>query len=170
VARTIDSDRKHLTETLRAAVNHRGTSLIEIYQNCNIFNDGAFDPLKDNATRDDVTIRLVHGQPIRFGVDGSRGVVRADDGSLQVVDVAEVSEDSLVVHDAHAEDPSVAFALSRLSDPMTLANTPIGVFRDVDRPSYDELAVAQVARAKEAAGGTADLAALIAGGDTWQVD
>ncbi|HEY7859780.1 MAG TPA: 2-oxoacid:ferredoxin oxidoreductase subunit beta [Candidatus Nanopelagicales bacterium] len=170
VARTIDSDRKHLTETLRAAVNHRGTSLIEIYQNCNIFNDGAFDPLKESATRDDVTIRLVHGQPIRFGVDGSRGVVRADDGSLQVVDVAQAGEDRLVVHDAHAEDPSVAFALSRLSDPMTLANTPIGVFRDVDRPSYDELAVAQVARAKEAAGGTADLAALIAGGDTWQVD
>ncbi|MEO6821570.1 MAG: 2-oxoacid:ferredoxin oxidoreductase subunit beta, partial [Candidatus Nanopelagicales bacterium] len=102
VARTIDSDRKHLTETLRAAVHHQGTSLIEIYQNCNIFNDGAFDPLKDSATRDDVTIRLVHGQPIRFGVDGSRGVVRADDGSLRVVDVAQAGEDRLIVHDAHA--------------------------------------------------------------------
>lgn len=169
VARTIDSDRQHLTETLRAAVHHRGTSLVEIYQNCNIFNDGAFEPLKDVRTRDDVTIRLVHGQPVRFGVDGSRGVVRAADGSLQVVDTDGLDPDRLVVHDAHAADPSSAFALSRLSDPMTLANTPIGVFRDVDRPTYDELAVGQVQQAKAAAGGTADLAALIAGGDTWQV-
>jgi 2-oxoglutarate ferredoxin oxidoreductase subunit beta len=167
VARTVDSDRKHLTETLRAAAHHNGAALIEIYQNCNIFNDGAFDPLKDAGTRDDVTIRLVHAQPIRFGADGSRGVARAADGSLEVVDVATAGADRIIVHDAHAADPSTAFALSRLSDPMTLADTPIGVFRDVDRPSYDQLAREQVSSAQ--AEGSADLAKLIAGGDTWQV-
>ena len=77
VARTIDSDRKHLTEVLRQAASHEGTALIEIYQNCNIFNDGAFEPLKDSDTRDDVMIRLQHGEPIRFGRDNEKGVIRS---------------------------------------------------------------------------------------------
>ncbi len=167
VARTIDSDRKHLVDTLRQAAHHEGTALVEIYQNCNIFNDGAFDPLKDANTRDDELIRLVHGEPIRFGSDGGRGVVRAADGTLEVVDVAAVGADALLVHDATAEDPSVAFALSRLSDPVTLDDTPIGVFRNVARPSYDQQVRAQLDTA--AKDGPGDLAALIAGSDTWQV-
>jgi 2-oxoglutarate ferredoxin oxidoreductase subunit beta len=166
VARTIDSDRKHLTETLRAAAMHEGTALVEIYQNCNIFNDGAWDPLKDTEHRDSLTFRLEHGKPITL-VDGSRGVYRAADGSLQIGDVAEVGIESILVHDTHSHDPSVAFALSRMSDPVTLADTPIGVFRDVSRPSYDALFAEQMATAK--AGGPADLAALIAGNDTWDI-
>jgi 2-oxoglutarate ferredoxin oxidoreductase subunit beta len=168
VARSIDSDRKHLTEVLRAAAAHNGSALVEIYQNCNIFNDGAFDPVTDAATRDSVTIRLEHGQPIRYGVDGARGVVRRPDATLASVDVADVGEDALLVHDAHAEDPSVAFALSRIADPTTLQDTPIGIFRSVERPSYDQLVNDQVAGAV-ADQGRGDLARLLAGSDTWTI-
>lgn len=166
VARTIDSDRKHLTETLRQAALHEGTALVEIYQNCNIFNDGAWDPLKDSDHRDELTLRLHHGEPITL-VDGSRGVVRQADGSLALADVAEVGLDAILVHDAHNADPSTAFALSRLSDPMTLANTPIGVFRDVARPSYDAAFQAQLHAAQE--NGPGDLGALLSGSDTWEI-
>ncbi len=166
VARTIDSDRKHLTETLRQAALHDGTALVEIYQNCNIFNDGAWDPLKDSDHRDQLTLRLEHGKPITL-VDGTRGVIRNADGGLEIADVAEVGLDAIVVHDSHRPDPSTAFALSRLSDSVTLANTPIGVFRDVPRPSYDSTFQAQLATAKAA--GNADLGALLAGSDTWEI-
>ncbi|MFI5100567.1 MAG: 2-oxoacid:ferredoxin oxidoreductase subunit beta, partial [Actinomycetes bacterium] len=168
VARTIDSDRRHLTDVLRAAAAHQGSALVEIYQNCNIFNDGAFDPVKDSATRDAVTIRLEHGEPIRYGVDGSRGLIRRADATLAAVDVADVGVNALLVHDAHAEDPSVAFALSRIADPTTLQDTPIGIFRDIERPSYDQLVNAQVARATEEQG-PGDLAKLLAGNDTWTI-
>jgi 2-oxoglutarate ferredoxin oxidoreductase subunit beta len=168
VARTIDSDRKHLTETLRAAADHQGTALIEIYQNCNIFNDGAWEPLKEPETRDGLTIRLEHGQPIRFGKENERGVARLADGTIGLVDVAEHGEENILVHDAHAADPGVAFALSRLSHPTTLADTPIGVFRDVVRPTYDQLMADQMEEAASKQG-PGDLAALIAGKDTWTI-
>jgi 2-oxoglutarate ferredoxin oxidoreductase subunit beta len=168
VARTIDSDRKHLTEVLRAAAAHEGSALVEIYQNCNIFNDGAWEPLKESDTRDEVTIRLEHGQPIRFGVDGHKGVIRTPDGHIAVVEVSEVGEDAILRHDAHAKDPGLAFALSRLANPRTLANTPIGVFRDVPRPSYDRLVREQVASVLDQQG-PGDLQALLTGSDTWLV-
>ncbi|MEU6816645.1 2-oxoacid:ferredoxin oxidoreductase subunit beta [Streptomyces sp. NPDC046860] len=168
VARTIDSDRKHLTEVLRAAADHPGTALIEIYQNCNIFNDGAFDALKDKQRAEEALIRLEHGQPVRFGADGSRGVVRDRTGELAVVTVTPDNEADLLVHDAHAASPTTAFALSRLADPDTLHHTPIGVFRAVDRPVYDSLMSEQLDTAIEQRG-KGDLAALLAGGDTWTV-
>lgn len=168
VARTIDSDRKHLVETLRQAAAHEGTALVEIYQNCNIFNDGAWEPLKDSDTADDLLIRLVHGQPITFGKEATHGVVREADGSLRVAAASEVGADAFIVHDAHVTDPSYAFALSRLSHPETLANTPIGVFRDISRPVYDRQMSAQVSDAI-AQRGPGDLAALIRGKDTWTV-
>jgi 2-oxoglutarate ferredoxin oxidoreductase subunit beta len=168
VARTIDSDRKHMTEVLRAAANHEGTALVEIYQNCNIFNDGAWEPLKDNDTRDDVMMRLVDGEPIRFGKDNEKGVIRTPDGHIKVVNVAEVGEDAIIRHDAHAKDPGLAFALSRLSNPRTLENTPIGVFRDINRPSYDRLVREQI-DGVIAAKGRGDLQALLNGSDTWNV-
>ena len=166
VARTIDSDRKHLQETLRAAADHQGTALVEIYQNCNIFNDGAWEPLKEPETRDELTIRLVHGEKILLG-DG-KGVARLTDGTIGIVDVSEVGEDAILTHDAHAADPGVAFALSRLSHPTTQANTPIGVFRDVERPVYDRQLNEQLVAAEQAKG-KGDLAALIAGSDTWTI-
>ena len=168
VARSIDSDRKHLTEVLRAAAAHEGSALIEIYQNCNIFNDGAWDPLKEPDSRDEVTIRLVDGEPIRFGKDGAKGVIRDEDGHVKVVDVAEVGTNALLVHDSHAKDPGLAFALSRLANPRTLENTPIGIFRDIQRPSYDTLLNDQIAQV-QAEQGNGDLQALLRGSDTWQV-
>jgi 2-oxoglutarate ferredoxin oxidoreductase subunit beta len=168
VARTIDSDRKHLTEVLTAAAAHEGTALVEIYQNCNIFNDNAWEPLKDADTRDDLMMRLVHGEPIRFGKEQEKGVVRKSDGHLEVVEVAKVGLDNIISHDAHAKDPGLAFALSRLSNPRTLANTPIGVFRDITRPSYDRLMRDQIAEVTEAQG-AGDLQTLLYGNDTWAV-
>ena len=167
VARSIDSERKHLTEVLRAAAAHEGTSFVEIYQNCNIFNDGAFEVLKDPDTRDAFLIRLQHGEPIRWGNDGQYGVARAADGSLQVVDVTAHGSDGILVHDAHADDPAVAFALSRLAD-ASLARTAIGVFRDVRRPTYDAMMAEQLKRAR-ATQGEGDLAALLTGSDTWTI-
>jgi 2-oxoglutarate/2-oxoacid ferredoxin oxidoreductase subunit beta len=172
VARTIDSDRKHLTEVLSAAAAHRGTSFVEIYQNCPIFNDGAFDAIKNPHTKADAIIPLVHGEPIRFGVEGAKGLVRdPEGGGVKVVEVADVGEDALIVHDAHNPDPTTAFAISRLTDSGYLNQSPIGIFRQVERPTYDDGARAQISTAREAAPGEpADrLAALIGGGDTWTV-
>ena len=167
VARTLDSDRKHLTAVLRAAAEHRGTAFVEIYQNCPIFNDDAFVPLTSPASRDDTLIRLEDGEPVRFGADRSRGLRFARTGSLEAVDVADADPDSLVVHDAHAADPSYAFALSRL-DRADFAHTPIGVFRQQPRASYDDLMAEQISAAR-ARQGEGDLAELLAGSDTWQV-
>ncbi|WP_414168715.1 2-oxoacid:ferredoxin oxidoreductase subunit beta [Streptoverticillium reticulum] len=169
VARTVDSDRKHLTEVLRQAAAHPGTALVEIYQNCNIFNDGAFEALKDRQQAQEAVIRLEHGQPIRFGTDGAKGVVRdAATGDLKVVDVTAENETQILVHDAHTASPTTAFALSRLADPTTLHHTPIGVFRSVDRPVYDTLMADQLEAAVEQQG-KGDLATLLAGNDTWTV-
>jgi 2-oxoglutarate ferredoxin oxidoreductase subunit beta len=167
VARTMDSDRKHLTSVLRAAAEHQGTALVQIYQNCNIFNDNAFELLKDPDTRDDWTIRLEHGQPIRFGRDGSKAVVRDPaTGSLAIAEDVPEDDPSVLVHDAHRDDPSYAFALSRLSG-SDLRCTPMGVFRSVERPTYDRLLNEQVDQAREAS--SPDLAGLVAGADTWTI-
>jgi 2-oxoglutarate ferredoxin oxidoreductase subunit beta len=167
VARSIDSDRRHLTEVLTQAVNHKGAAFIEVYQNCNIFNDGAFDLLKEPETRDGNQIRLRHGEPIRFGKDGERGVRLSGDGRVELVDVAEVGEERLLVHDAHREDPGLAFMLSRLSHGAD-GPTPIGVFRDVERPVYDDLLAGQLERAA-AKQGAGDLGRLLHSGDTWEL-
>ena len=167
VARTIDSDRKHLQGVLRAAADHRGAAFVEIYQNCPIFNDDAFLPLTEAASRDENVIRLEHGEPIRFGADKNLGLAFNNQGSLRAVDATAADEGSMLVHDAHAADPSYAFALSRL-DSSDVARTPIGLLRQAPRPSYDDLMSEQIETAR-ARGGDGDLAALLAGGDTWQV-
>jgi len=167
VARSIDSDRGHLTEVLRKAAAHRGTAFVEVYQNCNIFNDGAFDELKEADTRADHQIRLEHGQPIRFGADGEKGVRLTEEARVEIVDVADVGVEGLLVHDEHRKEPSLAFMLSRLAH-STHKPTPIGVFRDVDRPVYDELMAEQL-EAAAAKQGHGDLAKLLYGGDTWRL-
>jgi len=170
VARTIDSDRKHLTGVLRAAAAHRGTALVEIYQNCPIFNDGSFDAIKDSATSADAIIPLNHGEPVRFGVEGHLGVVRDPrSGAFSVVEVTDVGEDALVVHDAHLADPSFAFGLSRLTDAGVLHRAPIGIFRDVEAPAYDDLARNQVALAASLGNDDDALQTMIDGADTWTV-
>jgi 2-oxoglutarate ferredoxin oxidoreductase subunit beta len=166
-ARTIDRDRHHMTDVLRAAAQHQGSAFVEIYQNCPVFNDGAFAALTDKDKAVFNRIPLVHGEPIRFGPDGEHGVARDADGALRVVAVADAGEDALVVHDAHRDDPTLAFALARLAaspgDP-----TPIGVFRAVDRPVGIAEATAKLAAARARLAPDA-LAGLLHGGDTWTV-
>ena len=161
VARSIDTDRGHLTEVLRAAGEHRGSAFVEIFQNCPIFNDDAWDFVRDDKTN---RIHLEHGKPIRFGEDGSKGVRQRTDGSVEVVDSAEESE--LLVHDAHHAEPSAAFALSRLTRESCGA-TPVGIFRDVKRPVYDDLMGEQIEAARHKQEG--DLVSLLHAGDTWTI-
>ncbi|SDL50995.1 2-oxoacid:ferredoxin oxidoreductase subunit beta [Tessaracoccus oleiagri] len=166
VARTIDSDRAHLTEVLHAAANHRGASLVEIYQNCPIFNDGAFDALKGPGAEETI-IPLRHGEPIVFGKDGHKAVVRDAAGAITVAERDTVDEASILVHDETNADPSQAFALSRLTDPGVLHQAPVGIFRRVERPTYDDMLRDQI-RAAEADDRAAALASIIAGPDTWE--
>jgi 2-oxoglutarate ferredoxin oxidoreductase subunit beta len=109
VARTVDTDKKHFAEVLQAAAAHEGAAFIEIYQNCNVFNDGAFDAVRAKGSKELNQIRLVHGEPIRFGAEGERTVVRGESGRLELADVADVGEDSMLVHDAEAPDGGWAF-------------------------------------------------------------
>ena len=166
VARTIDSDRPHLTSVLRAAAQHEGTALVEIYQNCNIFNDGAFDLLKDPSTGPMWTVPLRHGEPLVFGPDGASCVVRDDFGGLRIAETNQVAAEDIMVHDAHRENPAYAFALSRLSG-SDLRYTPMGVFRSVKRPTYDRMMADQLSAARTKQ--PADLDTLLAGSDTWTV-
>jgi 2-oxoglutarate ferredoxin oxidoreductase subunit beta len=168
VARTMDVERKHLPQVLRRVAAHRGSAFVEIYQNCNIFNDGAFMALasKEGGTRN--RIYLEHGKPIRFGEDGSKGVRMNENGRLEIVDVAGVGVDGLLVHDEHRDDPSLAFALSRLADGPTQP-TPFGVFRAVERPVYGDAMENQLRAAAERQG-PGELERLLGGGDTWTVD
>ncbi|MGH2676456.1 MAG: thiamine pyrophosphate-dependent enzyme, partial [Actinomycetota bacterium] len=169
VARTIDNDRQHFTGVLRAAAEHRGAAFIEIYQNCNVFNDGAFAAVRDKqhgAQRNQ--IRLEHGKPIRFGEQGEQGVVQKPDGSLEIVEVEATGEEALLVHDAHRENPALAFSLAQLSHQPT-GPTPIGVFRDVRRPVYGEAMDRQLEMTVEKIG-RGDLQTLLHGGDTWTVE
>ncbi|WP_436002479.1 2-oxoacid:ferredoxin oxidoreductase subunit beta [Knoellia sp. LjRoot47] len=173
VARTMDSDRKHLTSILRAAAEHRGTSLVEIYQNCPIFNDGAFELIKDRTQQEARIVHLLDGEPVQVGPEDDRKtLVRMPGGHQEFVAADSLPEGAeVVVHDAGAEDPSQAFALSRLNTP-EMTHVPMGIFRSVSRPTYDDGVRAQVRAAVDTAGGPAtddDLAALLRGRDTWTV-
>ncbi|CAN5377167.1 2-oxoacid:ferredoxin oxidoreductase subunit beta [soil metagenome] len=171
VARTLDSDRSHLVDVLSAAAAHRGTSLVEIYQNCPIFNDGAFQMIKD---RDQGKARIAYlrdGDPVHVGEDH---VVVRDGSGMRVVPTADTDSNSdaaVVVHDPAASDPAQAFALSRLDDP-GMQHVPMGIFRQVQRPTYDDQVRAQVEGATASAGGPAsdaDLQQLLHGNDIWTV-
>ena len=165
VARTIDNDRQHFTQVLRQAAAHRGASFVEIYQNCNVFNDGAFDLLREKPQGVHNQIRLEHGEPILFDEE-NRCVAVGENGRLVVANVDEVSPDSIVVHDVHGR-PSLAFALAHLSHGPT-EPTCIGVFREVERPVYGEAMEQQIATASERLG-KGDLGKLLHAGDTWTV-
>jgi 2-oxoglutarate ferredoxin oxidoreductase subunit beta len=168
VARTHDMDRKHMQETFRRAHDHHGAAFVEIYQNCNVFNDGAFEQITGRDVRAEHLIPLQHGQPIRFGAEGGRGVVMDSDGRLRIVEVGDVGEDALLVHDEQRDDPGLAFQLSRLARG-PYEPTPIGVFRSVERPEYGDAMSQQLLQAQQAKG-PSDLAALLRSGGTWQVD
>jgi 2-oxoglutarate ferredoxin oxidoreductase subunit beta len=158
VARALDTDKAGLTGVLRAAASHRGAAFVEILQNCNIYNDGAWEHVRDDKAN---RLYLEEGAEIRWGDNGIR---MGADGTLEVVPA---SEGGLLVHDPGRDDPGLAFALARLTY-TGLGAVPLGVFRAVERPVYDEAVAEQIAAAR-AAKGDGDLAALLAGSDTWEI-
>jgi 2-oxoglutarate ferredoxin oxidoreductase subunit beta len=166
VARSIDTNIKHLVTTLTRAAQHRGTSFVEVYQNCNVFNDGAFDYATDRETKAETTIELEHGKPLIFGKNRDKGI-RLSGMNPEIVELGRgVSEDDLLFHDEKLTEPSLAYLLSRMRYPDF--PEPVGVFRAVDRPRYDELLNAQIEEAKRTRG-PGDLQKLFSGGDTWTV-
>ncbi len=166
VARTYDTDVKHMTEVFQAAAEHRGTAFVEIYQNCVIFNDNAFKEVDDKLTRDDMSLKLVEGQPLIFGKDRNKGI-RMSGVKPEVVqfDPALIPPDVLI-HESNQENTAYAHLLSRMEPPHF--PIPMGVFRAVHKPSYDELINDQVNNIiKKTGRGT--LENLLDSGDTWTV-
>jgi 2-oxoglutarate ferredoxin oxidoreductase subunit beta len=167
VARSVDVFQPHLKEVLRKAAAHRGSAFIEILQNCNIFNDGAWDSLTEKDVRDDHTIALEHGKPLVFGRNKNKGI-RMRGLDLEVVSLGNgVTESDLVVHDEKNPSPAYAFVLSRMDQTPDLP-TPIGVLRAVEAPCY-EVGMADQIRAVTETKGKGDLAELLRAGDTWEV-
>ncbi|MGH9189479.1 MAG: 2-oxoacid:ferredoxin oxidoreductase subunit beta [Acidimicrobiales bacterium] len=166
VARTHDMDRSHMMETFRRAHDHHGSGFVEIYQNCNVFNDGAFDRLTAREARAQMLIPLVHGQPVRFGADLELGVTVDRQGRARIVEVGEVGTEAILVHDESREDPGLAFLLSRLATGPSQP-TPIGVFRAIERPDYGSLVIRQVLEARQRLG-PGDLGQLLSSSTTWE--
>ncbi|MGI8995178.1 MAG: 2-oxoacid:ferredoxin oxidoreductase subunit beta [Pyrinomonadaceae bacterium] len=169
VARSLDIDVKHLGATVQAAARHKGVSFVEVYQNCNIFNDGAFDYFADRSVRTDHMIYLEHGQPMVFGKNRDRGIRMngAQPEVVQLGDETSLTENDLLVHDIHLTDPSVAFMLARMEYPDF--PQPIGIFRAVERATYEDMLVDQI-DAAIAKTGPGNLEKLINSGDTWVVE
>jgi 2-oxoglutarate ferredoxin oxidoreductase subunit beta len=166
VARSIDTNIKHLGMVLRRAAEHRGTAFVEVYQNCNIFNDFAWKYATDRETKLDTIVELEHGKPLIFGKDRDKGI-RLNGLEPEVVQLGKgISEDDLLFHDEKATEPSLAYLLSRMRQPDF--PEPIGVFRAIDAPKYDEQVNDQVAKAREMKG-TGDLQELFNSGETWEV-
>lgn len=166
VARSVDVDIKHLAMVLERAAHHKGTSFVEVYQDCNIFNSGAFEYASDKKQKADNIIYLEHGKPLKFGKNQDKGI-RVNEGNRpEIVDLANVSEDDLLFHDEQATEPSLAFMLARMRHPEF--PEPMGIFRDVEKPVYNEGVEAQMTDA-QAKHGTGDLDELFNSGDTWDV-
>jgi 2-oxoglutarate ferredoxin oxidoreductase subunit beta len=165
VARSIDFNTKHLGATLLRAAQHKGTSFVEVFQNCNVFNDGAWSYVTDRETKDDHTLVLEHGQPMVFGKDRDKGI-RLNGLMPEIVSLNETNVDDLLFHNEEADSPHVAFTLSRMSYPDY--PVPIGVFRAVQRPTYERQVGDQIAHVK-AQKGDGDLQKLFGAGETWTV-
>jgi 2-oxoglutarate/2-oxoacid ferredoxin oxidoreductase subunit beta len=164
-ARSIDVDVKHLEYVLERAANHKGTALVEIYQNCNIFNDGAYDHLTDKATRSENTLYLEHGKPMIFGKEADKGI-RINNLTAEVTDLKTTNKDDLLIHDEKNPDPTVAFMLSRMGHPRF--PEPLGVFRAVEGHTYGDT-VRQQNQQAIAKRGEGELQKLLTGDETWTV-
>jgi 2-oxoglutarate ferredoxin oxidoreductase subunit beta len=168
VARTVDTHTEHLQHTLEAAGRHKGASYVEVLQNCNIFNDGAWREFTDREFRDDRMLVLEHGKPLIYGKNRDKGI-RLVGLHPEVVTIGEngITEADLLVHDQYAEDPYLALILSRMFWPEF--PVPVGVLREVARPTYSELADAQI-EAAIAKSGKGNLRKALMAGETWTVD
>jgi 2-oxoglutarate ferredoxin oxidoreductase subunit beta len=168
VARSIDIDVKHLGAMVEAAAKHKGISFIEVYQNCNIFNDNAFDYFAERTVRPDRVLYLEHGKPMVFGKERKQGI-RMNGAHPEIVTIGEngITENDLLVHDIHLTDPSVAFMLARMEQPEF--PQPVGIFRAIERPTYEDMMEDQI-EAAVAKIGPGNLEKLINSGDTWVVE
>jgi 2-oxoglutarate/2-oxoacid ferredoxin oxidoreductase subunit beta len=168
VARSVDVFQPHLKGVLKRAAAHQGSAFMEILQNCNIFNDGAWDAVAERTVRDDRTIALEHGKPLVFGKQRDKGI-RMNGLDLEVVTLGEngVTASDLIVHDEAHPNPAYAFLLSRM-DQQPGFPTPIGVLRCVVEPAYEAGVNAQI-REVQAKRGKGDLTKLLHMGDVWEV-
>lgn len=167
VARSVDVDIKHLTMVLERAAHHKGTAFVEVYQDCNVFNSGAWEYATDKAIKADHIVYIEHGKPLVFGKDVKRGI-RLNGMHPEIVEVGKgITEDDLLFHDEKATEPSLAFLLSRMRQPEF--PEPLGVFRDIEAPIYDKMVNDQVAAAVSKRG-EGDVDALFNSGDTWVVE
>ncbi|MGB2695463.1 MAG: 2-oxoacid:ferredoxin oxidoreductase subunit beta [Dehalococcoidia bacterium] len=167
VARTLDNDTRHLISTLERAAQHKGTSFVEVFQNCVVYNDDAFADFADKPVRADRTIELEHGKPLVFGKENNYGI-RLSGVTPEIVQLGNgVKEEDLIVHDEHRDDPTMAFALAQMEYPEF--PVPLGVYRAVEHPTYEDLLKQQVDEAV-AQRGEGDIAALFSEGDTWTVE
>lgn len=169
VARSIDIEGAHLGATLKAAAEHKGSTYVEVYQNCPVFNDGAYVAITDKAVKADTILRMETGKPLLFGKDSKKGIrFNAQTAELEVVTLGEngVTEKDILVHNPKREEPTIAFMLANLATRPGFP-TPIGVFRDVRKPTADEMNWEQIDGAK--AKGPASLEKLLAGPDTWEI-
>ena len=165
VARTLDREVKHLGEIVKKCNDHRGTSFVDIYQNCNIFNDGAFFDLTDKETKAETQLILENGEPMLFGADKSKGI-RLDGSKLESVNIGnDYSVDDILVHDE--SNKSLAFYLSEITLDPDLP-TPIGVLYKEDKPTYDDMMIEQINHAIKTKG-QGDLKELLNTGHTWKV-
>ena len=166
VARSIDVNIKHLGEILRRASEHRGTSFIEVYQNCNVFNDNAWEYATNREVKADNIIELEHGKPLIFGKERDKGI-RLNGMNPEIVELGKgIKEDDLLFHDEKAPEPSLAYLLTRMRNPEF--PEPIGVYRCIDQPIYDEQLNEQVEAARQKQG-PGDLNEVFNAGDTWSV-
>lgn len=167
VARTLDVDVRHLTQTLQRAAAHKGSAFIEVYQNCKIFNDGVFDYATDKSIKADNTLYLEHRKPLIFGKDRNKGI-RLNGLDPEVVTLGSgISVDDLLIHDESAEEPSLAYLLSRMVYPKF--PECVGVFRSVERPVYEDMLNDQISHIQESKG-KGELRDLLYGDDTWVVE
>lgn len=165
-ARTLDRDLKHMEYVLERAAKHVGSAFVEIYQNCNIFNDGAFEYATEKETKPETTVFLEHGKPLIFGREREKGI-RLHGLNPEVVRVADVKPEELLVHDETRADPTLAFMLSQMRQPEM--PEPMGVFRCVERERYVDTVRRQIEKAREARG-EGDIKSLIDGPETWVVN
>ncbi len=167
VARSMDRDPKHLQEMVRRAEKHTGSTFLEVYQNCNVFNDGAFFLFTEKESRDDHIVYLEHGKPLVFGKEKTKGI-RLNGFTPEAVDLTsgKFSVNDLLVHDE--KDSTLAFILANMIHNTALPRA-MGVFLDIDRPTYEEKLTAQIAKAK-AKSGEGDLRKLLEGDETWVIE
>ena len=169
VARSLDRDTKHLQSMIKRAADHKGTAFLEIFQNCVIYNDGAFDRLTDKSTKDDNVLVLEHGKPMVFGANKDKGIMM-DNGKPVVVEIGEGKHriEDIVVHNELDESPLLATMLAHMTDDPDMP-TPIGVFRQISKQTYDEAVEEQINKVRQLKG-EGDLEKVLFNGNTWEVN